>query len=149
MRILMLLAPLLLAACTSLSHPTFVTEEGAIRGYDAVSYFTENQAVKGDPKFSARHNGADWYFSSAENLRRFESDPGAYTPQYGGYCAYGMARNYVVSTDPQAFSIHDDKLYLNYSLSVRKTWSKDIPGNIVSADGNWNKKLASGDPVTE
>lgn len=39
--------------------------------------------------------------------------------------------------DPIAWSIVDDKLYLNLSLNIRRKWSKDFPGNIPCADANW------------
>jgi hypothetical protein len=31
----------------------------------------------------------------------------------------------------------DGRLYLNYSLSFRERWKKDIPGYIRKADVNW------------
>lgn len=133
----------ILSACTSItSKPTFNTEFGAIRGYDPVAYFTEERPVKGSSEFTTDHNGATWHFSSKENKALFDGNPEKYSPQYGGYCAYGMANGFVVSTDPDAFSLVDGKLYLNYSLSVRKTWLKDVPGNIKSADENWLSKSA-------
>lgn len=139
-----------LSGCTSVtSKPVFSDANGALRGYDAVAYFTEEAAVKGSPEFQTEYEGAVFSFASAENLARFEADPERFLPQYGGYCAYGMSRNYVVSSDPEAFTLVDGKLYLNYSLKVRNTWSKDIPGNISRADTNWADKLASGEPVKE
>jgi hypothetical protein len=60
-----------------------------------------------------------------------------------------MSRNFVVSSDPNAFTVVDGKLYLNYSLKVRNTWLKDVPGNIVKADANWAKKLASKAKIEE
>jgi YHS domain-containing protein len=35
-----------------------------LQGYDAVAYFTDNKAVIGDPKYSARYNGATYWFAS-------------------------------------------------------------------------------------
>ena len=32
-------------------------------------------------------------------------------------------------------------LYLNYSLSVRERWAKDLPGNIARAEVNWPRLL--------
>jgi YHS domain-containing protein len=93
--------------------------------------------VKGSDKFVHQWKGVTWRFSSAENRDRFAAAPEKYAPQYGGYCAYGVAQNYAVSIDPQAWSIVDGKLYLNYSRSVRETWSKDIPGHIRKADAHW------------
>lgn len=60
-----------------------------------------------------------------------------------------MSRNFVVPYDPNAFTVIDGKLYLNYSLKVRQTWQKDVPANIVKADQNWADKLASGSNIEE
>ncbi len=142
MRTLALLSLItILSGCTNINtKPTFETEFGAIRGYDPVAYFTEQRPVKGSTQLVSRYNGADWHFSSQENKALFDKNPEQYSPQYGGYCAYGLANGFVVSSDPAAFSLIDDKLYLNYSQGVRKTWLKDVPGNIEDGDENWIKK---------
>ena len=110
---------------------------GAIRGYDPVAYFTDGRPVKGSPQFTHQWRGATWHFASAENRDRFAAAPEKFAPQYGGYCAYGVAQGYAVSIDPAAWSIVDGKLYLNYSRSVREDWNKDIPGYIRKANANW------------
>ena len=133
---------LLVSACATLKTPTFATDDGAIRGFDPVAYFTEEQPVKGDAAYSYEYNDATWYFSSAENLQSFKRDPARYAPQYGGYCAYAMSNGWVVSTDPEAWHIDDGKLYLNYSKGVRKTWLKDVPGYVAKADGHWEEKIS-------
>ena len=131
-----------LSACTTLNAQTFVNDDGAIRGYDAVAYHTEMKPVKGSPAYTYQFNGATWRFASEENLQRFQDNPERYAPQYGGYCAYAMSKGYVVSSDPDAWKIVDGKLYLNYSLGVRKTWLKDVPGYIAKADANWQDKIS-------
>lgn len=113
----------------------------AIDGTDPLSYFDEGRPIKGSKDFTHDWNGATWRFASAENRERFAAAPEAYAPQYGGYCAWAVANNYTASTDPEAWRIVDGKLYLNYSKSVQRTWEKDIPGNIASADGNWPEVL--------
>jgi len=117
----------------------FNPAEGAIHGYDPVSYFKESKPVKGDKKYSLTWNSATWYFSSQENLDAFKANPGIYAPQYGGYCAYGMADGHKAPTDPQAWSIVNNKLYLNYSKDVQKEWKKKQPEYIKTADQNWPK----------
>ncbi|MFT6099359.1 MAG: YHS domain-containing protein [Arenicella sp.] len=114
----------------------------AIRGYDPVAYFTENKPVKGSKTFSHTHNGATWLFSSRENLETFKANTEKYTPQYGGYCAYAVSSGSTASIKPEYFTIHDDKLYLNYSKSVHKKWSKDKDDYIREADTNWPKILS-------
>ena len=131
------------SACSTLKTPTFADDTGAIRGYDPVAYHREMMPVKGDPAFTYEYDDSVWYFSSEDNLATFRSDPERYAPAYGGYCAYAMSKGYVVSTDPQAWTIEDEKLYLNYNLGVRETWLKDVPGYITKADTNWLEKVSS------
>jgi len=113
----------------------------AINGYDPVAYFADGRAVEGSADITADWQGATWRFSSAQHRDAFLADPEKYAPQYGGYCAFAVARGYTAKTDPDAWSIVDGKLYLNYSQGVRATWSQDIPGNISSANANWPKVL--------
>jgi len=140
----MLTRILVLLAATFLVEPVlaqkaeiYADRGGAIRGYDAVAYFAEGRPVKGSAQFSHRWRDATWYFANAANRDAFSAAPEKYAPQYGGYCAYGVANGYAVSIDPEAWSIVDGKLYLNYSLSVRESWRKDIAGFIRKADANW------------
>ncbi len=109
----------------------------AIRGYDPVAYFTEQRAVEGSPGITQQWGGATWQFASSANRDRFVADSGRYAPQYGGHCAYAAANNYIAPTDPQAWTVHNDKLYLNFSKSVRARWKKDIGGNIARGDQHW------------
>jgi len=112
----------------------------AIDGYDTVAYFgleVDDKAVKGDPQFSYSYNGATWLFSSADNLELFKADPAKYAPAYNGYCAYAVARKRIAKTEPDAWSIVDGRLYLNYNQNIRSRWSKDIPGNLSNSEKHW------------
>ena len=130
---LLLVLPLAIAG----KAPVFSTDEGAIRGYDPVAYFTLGEPAPGSEQFSASWQGATYRFASADNLARFKADPAAYAPQYGGYCAFAVSKGYTATTVPEAWSIVDGKLYLNHSLGVKQRWSSDIPANISAADSNW------------
>ncbi|CAI4031030.1 Tat pathway signal sequence domain protein [Nitrospira tepida] len=109
----------------------------AIRGYDPVAYFEERRPVKGSSTWTAQFQGSTFYFASAANRDAFTADPERYAPQYGGFCAFGAAKGYKAKTDPDAFSLVNGKLYLNYSLNVRALWQEDIPGYIAKGDKNW------------
>lgn len=138
--VLSTLAPMAAIAQSDSGKPEiFSTRAGAIRGYDPVAYLTEGKPVKGDGQFTFNWMKADWRFASAENLASFKADPTRYAPQYGGYCAYAMSKGSYAKTVPDAWTVHDGKLYLNYSLSVRRTWSKDIPRNIDNANRHWER----------
>ena len=113
----------------------------AIDGYDPVAYFTNGEPTEGDKDFQYEWNDATWYFVSEQNLEKFKVSPEKYAPQYGGYCAWAVSQGYTASTDPEAWEIHDGKLYLNYNKSVRQTWLKDKENNIVAGDKNWPELL--------
>ena len=113
----------------------------AIDGYDPVAYFTESDAVRGSADFEADWNGATFRFASAANKAAFEADPEAYAPQYGGYCAWAVSQGYTAKIDPDAWSIENDKLYLNFSRRIRRKWLRDVEGNIAKGDANWPSVL--------
>ena len=114
-----------------------IYDGAAIGGYDPVAYFSQSAPVLGDPAHSTTWKGAEWRFANAENKAAFEADPEAYAPQYGGFCAYAASKNAIAPTSPDAWTVHEGKLYLNYSTDVRSVWRQDIPGNIALADANW------------
>lgn len=124
--------------------PEIYSEGGiAIDGTDPVAYFSEEGPVPGKPEHALDWKGATWRFASAENRAMFEADPEKFAPQYGGWCAYAVSRGYTASTVPQAWAIHDGKLYLNFSRPVRALWARDIAGNIQKGDMNWPGVLSS------
>ena len=118
--------------------PVYQSGSGtAIDGTDPVSYFTEGRPVAGDAGITHEWNGATWRFTSAENRDRFAASPEKYAPQYGGYCAWAVSQGYTASTDPDAWSIVDGKLYLNNSLNVQKRFNSETQEIIHDADLNW------------
>ena len=109
----------------------------AIQGYDPVAYFTQNKPVKGHPQLRLTHQGATYLFASQDHAALFQKDPDQYTPQFGGFCAYAVSKGQTARIDPDAFQIVDGRLILQYSKSVRDTFSKDTAGNLKKADANW------------
>jgi YHS domain-containing protein len=113
----------------------------AIQGRDPVAYFTDSKAVPGEPKITSVRNGATYRFASAKHKEMFDADPAKYEPQFGGYCAYGTSKNKLAPITPEAFSIVDGRLLLQYDLDVRETFNKDVTGYLKKADRNWPKLL--------
>ena len=109
----------------------------AISGYDAVAYFTEGGPVEGSDEFSMEYKGAVWKFASQEHLDLFQAESEAYAPQYGGYCAWAMAEGDTASTEPELWTIHDGKLYLNYSRRINARWKENMLEYIEQADRHW------------
>lgn len=111
----------------------------AIHGYDPVAYFTDSAPIKGVAEYSVEHNDATYHFVSAQNKETFAANPEKYTPQYGGYCAYAASNGIKVDIDPEAFDVHEGKLYLNYTKKVQSIWGKNKSEYIAEANENWPK----------
>jgi hypothetical protein len=109
----------------------------ALKGYDPVSYFTDSKPVLGKAEFTAIHDGATYRFTDAKHRDMFVADPVHYAPQYGGFCAFGVSQGHKADITPAAFTIVQDKLYLNYNADVMAIWRKDIPGFIAKAAASW------------
>lgn len=114
----------------------------AINGYDSVAYFIQKAPVAGQDAFTFEWKSAKWKFASQANLDLFKANPEKYAPQYGGYCAYGVATDGLVKVDPAQFTIFDGKLYLNYDADVQKKWAQDRAGYIKQADVKFPALLA-------
>lgn len=130
------------AACSnseSFKKINTTAENVAVKGFDAVAYFTAQKAVEGNPQYSFIWNGAKWYFSSAENMEKFKSAPENYAPQFGGYCSFAVSKGYTADGDPNAWKIVDGKLYLNYNQKVREMWEAEQEQRIKDAEKNWEE----------
>ena len=123
------------------SHQNLNSKNIAIEGYDAVSYFNANKAIKGVAKNSFSYRGATYQFATVQNLAAFKENPARYAPQYGGWCAYAMgATGEKVEIDPATFKIVDGKLYLFYNKYFTNTlisWNKNERDLKAKADKNW------------
>lgn len=115
----------------------YATANGAIDGYDPVAYFTDGAAKPGSPNITTEWNGATWRFTSLKNRKAFTENPEKYAPQYGGFCALGMAHGGDVPTNPEAWTIWKDKLYLNMIKEVSITWRYNPDKLIDRADLKW------------
>lgn len=129
---------LVLTSVAYAQQEVYTKSNAAIDGYDPVAYFKDSKPVKGKKEFSYVWKGATWQFSSSRNLAEFKSDPDTFAPQFGGYCAYGVADGHKAPTSPDAWTIVDGKLYLNYNREVRAIWNKDQQGYIKLANCRWN-----------
>ena len=108
-----------------------------LKGYDAVAYQADGQAVQGSPAITATHEGATYYFASASHRDLFVANPARYAPAFGGFCAMGVAVGKKLDGDPKAFTVLDGTLYLNVNEKVCGMWAKDIAGHNRKADKKW------------
>jgi len=115
-----------------------VDENGVgIQGYDPVAFFTDGKPVLGVEQFHSSYHDVTYRFVSAEHQAIFEKDPAKYEPQFGGFCAYGVAKGHLAPVKIDAFQIVDGRLLMQYDLKVKETFNKDQKGNLQAADNNW------------
>lgn len=112
-----------------------------IDGYDVVAFFVENRARPGMPAIRSDYKGVTLYFASTENKLKFESNPQAYLPQYGGYCANGIVYGIPWGGDGNSYRIFNGKLYMFGGPGSVKGFELDVPGNIALADKYWKEEV--------
>lgn len=125
------------AAQTASATQRYLEGDLALGGYDPVAYFSNGKPTPGSADVSADWDNATWRFSSEANKQAFLANPEKYAPQYGGFCAYAVSQGYTASADPQAWSIVDDKLYVNFNKAVRGLWNLRRSHYIKEGDKNW------------
>ena len=118
-----------------------VDSKGVIlKGYDAVAFFKQGKPVKGNPAIESTYQGATYLFASSADKADFDKDPAMYAPQYGGFCAYGVANGVLADIEgPDAFTVYKGKLYLCGNQAALKDFRSNIDSNIEKADTNWRQ----------
>lgn len=109
----------------------------AIMGYDPVAYFLDGKPVKGKKEFESTYNGALYHFASQDHRYKFEDNPSAYVPQFGGYCGYAASINKVSPINPKYWQIQDGRLVLQHTQKAYDLFNQDAAGNYAKAVANW------------
>ena len=120
--------------------PSGTTANGegvALRGYDPVALALGIGITDGHGRLTHVHDGVAYYFASEASMSAFAANPGAYMPQYGGYCAFGVAVGKKLDGSPRFADIVDGKLYLFLNAAVFETYLKDREGTLAKAAKNW------------
>jgi len=146
MRYILIFSVLLLSTTAIVAQDQVNLKGGyAAEGYDVVAYF-QNDVQKGNKEISATHEGVNYKFHSVENLETFQKNPAMYVPQYGGFCAYAVAKNgEKVGVNPKTYTISDGKLYLFYNswgVNTLEKWNEEGAETLQKkADVQWQQIL--------
>ena len=131
---------LALSACSGgeTADPVYKSwvDRKAVGGYDLVSFFSGKPLI-GNENYQTEYRNATWSFSSRANMELFKTNPEAFMPQYGGYCAWAMAQGKLAKGSPENWHVRDGRLYFNYNARIQAQWERDIPGFIRQANENW------------
>jgi hypothetical protein len=113
----------------------------AARGSDVTAFFLQGKPVRGSKAHRLQYKGATWQFASADALAKFQADPTAFEPQFGGYCAWAVSQGYVAPGDPEQWKIVDGKLYLNFNARAKELWEADQAAAIERGRAYWPRVL--------
>jgi len=108
----------------------------AAEGYDVITFFSGKPQL-GKAEFSTRYEGADWHFFNQANKDLFLTNPELFAPQYGGYCAWAVAKDKLAPGSPEHWHVEDGRLYFNYNARIQRRWTKKRAKFINAADARW------------
>ena len=108
-----------------------------LHGVDAVALTSLGAVAEGEATYTVTHDGGAYYFASQESADTFSSDPQAYLPQYGGFCAFAVALGKKFDGDPMFADIVDGKLYLFVNDAIFQRYLADKEGTLSKAEEVW------------
>lgn len=122
----------------NVSAGTTLSGEGvALRGNDSVALALGLGVTAGLATFTHVHDGVAYYFASQEAKDTFAANPSAYMPQYGGYCAFGVAIGKKLDANPRLADIVDGKLYVFLNEVAFAKYKEDRVGTLAKAEKKW------------
>ncbi|MDP9423010.1 MAG: hypothetical protein M3Q19_09290 [Pseudomonadota bacterium] len=132
------MVPAALPAANNPAPAVYSASDGlAAGGHDVMAYFTQGKPVRGSANHELMLQGVTWRFETANAKARFQANPAAYAPQFGGYCAWAVSQGYIASGDPEQWKIVDGKLYLNFNARAKELWEADQEDAIKRGHANW------------
>lgn len=108
-----------------------------LHGFDAVAMFEGDGPAIGDAVHTSEHDGVDYYFTDADAKAKFDAAPGAYLPQFGGFCAFGVYVGKKLDGDVRYADIVDGKLYLFVNAAIFEKYLEDKDAVIAGAEEKW------------
>jgi len=88
-------------------------------------------------EFTFQHKGGDYDFASADAQSKFDAEPAAHLPQFGGFCAFGVFVGKKPDGDVRYADIVDGKLYLFVNAAIFEKYLKDKAAVIEGAHAKW------------
>jgi YHS domain-containing protein len=151
---LLIAAALLLGGCAMITQnpstklkPVNAVADGGddrvmLKGADVTAYFTQGKFVQGSPQFKSVYEGVTFRFANADAKKLFDAAPQKYLPQYGGYCANGIAFAIPWGGDADTFRMEGGRLYIFGGKDSQEGFELDVPGNVKLADKYWSDEVA-------
>ena len=120
-----------------------------LKGYDVVSYFVDNKDSIGSASFRSNYQGITFQFTSAEHKALFDKAPTRYLPEFGGYCANGIAYGLPWGGDGDTWKMIDGKLYIFGGHGSKDAFLLDEAGNLALAKKYWVDEVQGSNSFTQ
>ena len=112
-----------------------------LKGADVVAYFQQGKYVQGNPQLTSTYEDVAFRFASPEHKAMFDREPNRYLPQYGGYCANGIAYGIPWGGDADRWKMIDGKLYIFGGQASQEAFELDEKANLALAEKYWNEEV--------
>ena len=109
----------------------------AIEGFDPVAYFTDSDALRGEPEYEVSEGGAVWRFRNESNRASFVAHPEIYGPQFGGYDPTALGRGVTYAGNPRFWVVSGQRLYLFGLEENRDAFAADPARYLRDAQARW------------
>lgn len=93
----------------------------------------------GKETFRYDYRGVVYHLKGAEELDAFKKDPDRYAPQYGAFCAEGVAAGELRKSDPLSAIAHNGRTYLFADVEARARCMASEKTCIPQADDKWKE----------
>ena len=117
-------------------------ERVMLKGADVVAYFVQNKAMMGTPQFKSDYKGVTFQFANAEHKALFDKQPEKYLPEFGGYCANGLAYGIPWGGDFDTWKMVNGKLYINGGKGSFEAFMLNPTLNIERATKYWTEEVS-------
>ena len=146
--------PSTLPICSQSTNPV-------LGGLDVIPYFYNDSYVgeRGLNTIFSVHNGFTYLFSNEDHRATFDENPEQYIPQYGGYCAWGIAGEYCPaypwsdtclgpSANWEYGTILSNKLYFFLYAEAKDKFMTNVAEHVEAGDERWLSWFSSiNDPI--
>lgn len=116
-------------------------ERVMLKGYDVVAYFADQKSIPGSGEFKSTYKNIAFYFATAEHKRLFDSAPEKYLPEFGGYCANGIAYAIPWGGDGDTWKMIDSRLYIFGGQGSKEAFLLDEKTNVANAQKYWKSEV--------
>ena len=120
-----------------------------LQGADVVAYFTEGKYQPGSAQHKSDYEGVSFHFASADHKAKFDQAPQNYLPQYGGYCANGIAYGIPWGGDADTWKMIDGKLYIFGGQGSMDAFLLDEKTNLALAQKYWAEEVQGGNSFVQ